>query len=236
MLTSRKVALLGGRRGTPAWVLRSGGTAATLDIDFVNGNAWNGGPGSASITALLACTRATPAAAYYTNANGTLVTFAANTLRYGTNGLLVEEARTNLCLRSQEFDNATWELGNNTVTANQDTAPDGTVTADLVTLTDISHNPHQQITVSASTDYTFSFYAKRTAADLKYSVYDISNGADIVASTSYFSSTNSSTYSRISVSFTTPVGCTVIWVFAVRDSGVTGTFYLWGAQLEAKRD
>jgi hypothetical protein len=150
-------------------------------------------------------------------------------------GLLVEEARTNVLLRSAEFNNAVWATGNNTVTADQDTAPDSTVSADLITLTNSTHNPHQLISgLTASTAYTFSFFVKRgTATDLKYSVYDNSNAADIVASTSYFSQTNSSTYSRISVTFTTPVGCTAVRVYHARDSGVTGTYYIWGAQLEA---
>ncbi len=52
-------------------------------------------------------------------------------------GLLSEEARTNSCLRSEEFDNASWTLfGLNAappvVTANQAIAPDGTLTADRV--------------------------------------------------------------------------------------------------------
>lgn len=53
-------------------------------------------------------------------------------------GLLIESARTNLLLRSAEFDNASWtKSGGGTgiapvVTANAATAPDGTVTADQI--------------------------------------------------------------------------------------------------------
>ena len=50
-------------------------------------------------------------------------------------GLLVEEARTNLILRSEELDNAIWTKTNATVTANESTAPNGTTTADLITTT-----------------------------------------------------------------------------------------------------
>jgi hypothetical protein len=42
----------------------------------------------------------------------------------------VEEARTNVWTRSEEFDNAAWDKNNVTVTANAATAPDGTLTAD----------------------------------------------------------------------------------------------------------
>jgi hypothetical protein len=53
-------------------------------------------------------------------------------------GLLVEPGATNLALRSQEFDDAYWVKGVGgvalapVVTANNQTAPDGTSTADTV--------------------------------------------------------------------------------------------------------
>jgi hypothetical protein len=58
--------------------------------------------------------------------------------RRGDRGVLIEGSRTNLLVRSQEFDNAAWEkipVGSAlipTVTANQGAAPDGTTTADRV--------------------------------------------------------------------------------------------------------
>jgi hypothetical protein len=45
-------------------------------------------------------------------------------------GLLIEEQRTQLLLRSEEFDNAAWLKSNMTVTANNTVAPNGTTTAD----------------------------------------------------------------------------------------------------------
>lgn len=48
-------------------------------------------------------------------------------------GLLAEEARTNLVLRSQEIDNAAWSKTDITVTANAFVAPDGTLTGELET-------------------------------------------------------------------------------------------------------
>lgn len=45
-------------------------------------------------------------------------------------GLLIEEARTNLLVRSEEFDNASWVKTSATVTANSTNAPSGTVSAD----------------------------------------------------------------------------------------------------------
>ena len=49
-----------------------------------------------------------------------------------TQTLLLEPQRTNLCIRSEEFN--TWDaIGSTTVTANAIAAPDGTTTADLIT-------------------------------------------------------------------------------------------------------
>ena len=52
-------------------------------------------------------------------------------------GLLIEESRTNLTIQSQAFDNVAYSkaaigVAAATITANNDTAPDGTLTADLV--------------------------------------------------------------------------------------------------------
>lgn len=79
-------------------------------------------------------------------ANGDMVTCSTDQPRImpggdgtGGLGLSVWEARTNVALRSEEFDNAAWtKLGSGTttpvVTADQAVAPDGTTTADKVDL------------------------------------------------------------------------------------------------------
>jgi hypothetical protein len=74
-------------------------------------------------------------------------------------GFLVEEARTNLLLRSEEFDNAAWAKTNATVTANATNAPDGTTTADRVTITGNSIGVRQTSSATASTQVR-SFYVK----------------------------------------------------------------------------
>jgi hypothetical protein len=119
----------------PSWVLRSGAVPATLDIDFVNDRAWLS-PAVSSVASLLACSRAS--SGYYTKADGTLTSFSSNTPRTGTNGLLVEEARTNNLKFSSAFDDATWTPRRTTVTAAAATAPDGTLTAYKLTPTAVS--------------------------------------------------------------------------------------------------
>ena len=80
-------------------------------------------------------------------------------------GLLVEEQRTNLALYSEQFDNGYWTKSNATVTANATTSPDGTVDADAL-IEDTANNVHAVSsgpTISASTTYTATVYAKRGA-------------------------------------------------------------------------
>mgnify|MGYP001568291867 CR=1 FL=1 len=78
-------------------------------------------------------------------------------------GFLAESARTNLCLRSQEFDNATWTKNNTTVTAMAAVAPNGYQTADRLVEAALllTHNVEQSITKAASAlAYTFTVFLK----------------------------------------------------------------------------
>lgn len=147
--------------------------------------------------------------------------------------LLLEPQRTNLVRYSEEFDVSPWAPTSTTVTANTTMSPDGSQTADTLTTVAIFNNIIQTVSVTQNTTYTFSFYALRgTMTDLKYSVFNLSSSSNIIAPTSYYSQTNSSTWSRIVLTFTTPTGCTSINIYPIRDTGSIGTVYIWGAQLE----
>jgi len=128
----------------------------------------------------------------------------------------------------------TWAAGGCAVSVNTDVSPDGSTTADRVNITNGGgHFLAQNAAVTASTAYTFSFWVKRgTATALSYSIVNNTTASNIVAPTSYYNQT-SSTWTRVSFTFTTPVGCTNIGVYQLRDGGSTGTVLLWGAQLEA---
>jgi membrane-bound metal-dependent hydrolase YbcI (DUF457 family) len=98
---------------------------------------------------------------YYTNSDGTLTNFASGALRRGDRGVLIEGSRTNLCLQSQTFDNASWGKNNCTVTANQYVAPDGTTTMDMLTAAAGNSSKYllQAITPTAAI-HTASVFAK----------------------------------------------------------------------------
>ena len=68
---------------------------------------------------------------------------------------------------------------------------------------------------------------------MKYRVFDFTDPyADIVGKTSYYSQTNTDTWVRIEVPFTTPSGTTLVSAYVDSDGQGDGYFYVWGAQLE----
>jgi len=81
-------------------------------------------------------------------------------------GLLIEEARTNLLTYSEDFSDASWVKTDVTVTVDNTTAPAGTTTADLLTegtAGTAAITRSASATVSAGATVTGSFFVKRSA-------------------------------------------------------------------------
>lgn len=125
---------------------------------------------ASAIAAIWPPTRATTV--WGVDSAGVLGSFGANVPLIGyQNGLYgerVEGAGANLCLRSQEFDNATWtQSGAPSVTADSTAAPDGTTTADTLTDSNAAAASFlmQAMTVpNDSTTWCFSAFIKKTGA------------------------------------------------------------------------
>lgn len=138
-------------------------------------------------------------------------------------------AAQNLLLYSEQIDGPAWGIGNFTVTPNTDNDLTGGLTLDTITDDGSFGSITQSVTVLANTQYTLSFDAKRgTATMARYSIRDATNSADIliggIARVDYYTPSNSSTPTRISVTFTTPVGCTSIFIYVARpNEASTGT-------------
>jgi len=100
---------------------------------------------------------------------GVIVPFAANAPQITDRGLLLEPAATNLLLRSQEFDNASWVKARATITADATTSPDGTTNADAFNEDATAASGHdltQAISKAASAiAYTSSVFAKKGGRD-----------------------------------------------------------------------
>lgn len=101
-------------------------------------------------------------ATYVDPYDGVIKSAAANVPRFESAGLLMEGARTNLCLRSEDFSNASWTKTNVTVSAN-DTAtldPAGGNTADSLTASAANGTVLQTFTISSASK-VFSLFLKR---------------------------------------------------------------------------
>jgi len=108
--------------------------------------------------------------------------FDHNPTTFESLGLEIEESRTNLVTYSSEFDNAAWTKSDSTITANTIVAPDGTVNADSISETTATGNHRARtasISVSASTSYTCTVFAKLGFGSVRYLGIGLSSTTDI---------------------------------------------------------
>ena len=152
----------------------------------------------------------------------------------GCGSWLFEPASRNLVTYSEDFSDASWtKSGSVVLTPNIVISPDGTQNAFEVNFNDALPFLFSQANVIAEKDYTFSFYIKKgTSTNLKYRLRDITNSFDIISPTSYFSEILSDKWTRIQVTFTTPLNCNTLRFYPFSDNGSLGTAYIWGAMLE----
>ncbi len=141
----------------------------------------------------------------------------------------------NLLLSPDSIGDPNWMIFGTTLstTLNFASAADGTQNATRAVATQPGgHALVQQVAVAASTSYTLSFWARNNGGTAAaYSVFCNSSGTDIIAPTSYIGSINSTGWTQVSATFTTPAGCTSINVYMLRDSGVPVDVLLWRAVL-----
>ena len=208
-----------------------------------------------SVTAYTATTTAP-----ITNYIPALQTAAAGVARFEHNpttgeslGLEIEEQRTNLLLRSEEFDNASWtKIAGVTVSANQIVAPDGTLSGDKLIAQNNASNKLIYQSFAAGT-YTATVYAK--AGELgglvltwgaSGTLFNLTTGAvrinyNTAPTASSITSVGNGWY-RCSITVTLASGDSLYIgpnnnVSNGLGSGFTGDgfggIYIWGAQLEA---
>ncbi len=203
----------------------------------------------------------------FTGSDGVLQTAVTDAPRFDHNpttgeslGLLVEEQRTNLLLRSEEFDNASWTKTASSVTANVTTAPDGASTADLIT-EDTATSTHVttqgSLSFTSGTTYTVSCFVKRgtgsrnAAIALRAAAFSGAPRVNIDLSTGATTLTGSggtigaqaypNGWWRVSVTATaTATATSFVDIGLVSGASTlsyagdgTSGIYLWGAQLEA---
>jgi hypothetical protein len=141
----------------------------------------------------------------------------------------------NLLLSPTEIGGSGWDVwGNLAVTLNFAAAPGGSPQASRATSNGSGHALRQlALGLNPNTTYTFSFYAQDDGgAAASYSVYDDDHGQDIVVATPYLSQVGGTGFTRVTVTFVTPPGCTAVGLYPLRDSGGPVDILLWGAKLE----
>ena len=191
--------------------------------------------------------------ATYVGSDGLIKTALANEVRFDyTNGtcpsILVEPQRTNLLLRSEEFDNASWTKVRATITSNLTASPDGNLTADRISCNETSNNGcFIRQTTSLTTERTTSIFVKPNTA--KYFqihrdfgsgvVFDLINGTikQSVGATGtiteyangWYRCTATFSVSGLSLFIVGNASMTVTdWFSTINES-----LFIWGAQLEA---
>jgi hypothetical protein len=177
-------------------------------------------------------------------ANGDMVTCTNNQPRVmpggdgsGGNGLLVEGARTNDIIRSQEFENAAWSTSGTaiTVTADQAVAPDGTTTADRLQVPGVVADTGESVRYQAvaPTTRSGSFFVKGNGTSGTVDMYLVSGAC---ASCSFNASTwtrcvydgaASSNIIAIGLESITAVGCP-----SGHGAKSAIDIFVWGAQSE----
>jgi hypothetical protein len=140
---------------------------------------------------------------------------------------------------SEQFNNAIWsKAGGTTITANSVTAPNGTLTADTFN-TSQTNLIWQNLSASNNTTYTLSLWVKLGTATNICLIANNTLGWNTIGGQSFNASNglNTSTWTRISFTFTTPtlpVGAINLHFGGNAQTGLTqstGTLFIWGAQL-----
>ncbi len=222
----------------------------SLDLDFAN---------TKTLDPRITFTRASGGS--YVGADGLIKYAGVNEARFDHDpetgeslGLLIEEARTNSLLRSEEFDNAYWAKERSSIVPNTIGSPDGNISADnIIENTENSlHRVSRGITFSTAGSYTFSVFVKakeRTEVDIRG--FNTTDGNQFVVRFSLIDgsviSSNTQNFSIIKYpnnwyrfSGTGTFGARFTQFFAGPSIGNEFTYqgdgtsgiYIWGAQLE----
>ena len=197
--------------------------------------------------------------------NGLIQSAAINAPRFdydpvtlAPRGILIEEQRTNLLLRSEEFDNAVWTKSSSTVTTNAVVAPDGASTGDqlIEDTATLSHGVTVGFSWVSGTTYTVSVLVRAAGRNFfqiafpgaqfsnAFANFDVSSGAlgSSNAATATLTNFGNGWYRCTATATATSSAFTSLGLL-IQTSGTASRFgsytgdgtsglYIWGAQLE----
>lgn len=223
---------------------------------------------TAALDSRVTFARATSASnpATYVDANGYIVPASNNQARFdydpvtlACKGLLIEESRTNLQLNSEDISG--WAVSNCSITSNQTAAPNGNVTADLITENSASaeHFAYGSEINISSIPYSQTFFLKSNGRNAQvrvaggntfaYIIVNVNLAAGTVGNPAVYLASNAAAtispsangFYRVTVTGTFDVSVTRVYpvVYTTNGSstnyqgdGVSGV-YVWGQQFEA---
>lgn len=164
--------------------------------------------------------------ATYVGSDGLIKTALANEVRFDyTNGscpsILVEPQRTNLLLRSEEFDNAIWTKTTGiVVTSNSEISPNGTLTADTINFGASNRIVAQATILATGVVATGSIYVKGISGQ---TIQLAVGGVDVLF-------TLNGNWQRLE---STRTSVTSIFNLNTFGGATARIISIWGAQLEA---
>jgi hypothetical protein len=141
-------------------------------------------------------------------------------------GLLVEEARTNFLIYSDDLTNAAWTKSDATISSNSVVSPDGTSNADRATPSGATPIVRQTYTTSTVGAFTATVWLKSASAtNVTISLRPTGAGSPVSVVCAV-----TTAWQRFPVSITTSAGITALqfWV-----EGFSQAIDVWGAQVEA---
>jgi hypothetical protein len=201
----------------------------------------------------------------FVGSDGLIQSAAINTPRFDhtsagvCRGLLIEEGRTNLLQRSEEFANAYWNVIRSTITTDAATSPDGATTAEKLIADTTAASNHRvdraTITLALNTVHTISIFAKAAeytglalgvglsaTEGVRFSLVGAGTATSVLAGNTGTIQQLSNGWYRCTCTFTSDALLAVHRVaITVGQNGTTTSYtgdgtsgiLIWGAQLEA---
>ena len=172
------------------------------------------------------------------NSAGLIESVAINVPRLDYTGggcpsILVEPARTNNILYSEQFDNAIWTKSGITITENSVNSPAGTLTADLLTPTISDASLRQGFLPTGVLQYNFSVYLRSATGSSFSTILRVWRNVSF-ASITNTTITVTTEWQRFDLTFTTLDITEHTIAIGSNSTLSTGeNFYAWGAQVEA---
>ncbi len=186
--------------------------------------------------------------------------FDYNPITFAAKGLLIEPTKTNVLLRSAEFDNASWTKTDITITADNTNAPSNAAVADLITEGTLGTASILQAgTVTSGAISTFSVFIKRSSGAnwVRVTLFDGAvngvvvwfNTATGALGTTTALGTAANTQAKIEsypfagfwrLQLTCSIAATTVYYCSISSASADASFtavnnsayWLWGAQLE----